>query len=131
MTIKSYIFSKVLLLFLIGCSTTSKVSEKTPSLEENIVYFSDAPTTEICEPVIRIDAKYPVRAYQNKEEAHVVLQFKINQQMFAESITVINSTVDPEFRFQAIEAVKKWMFNKVDVGKTCKTVVQFNLTSEN
>jgi TonB family protein len=80
-----------------------------------------------CKPVIKIEPRYPTSAYELGEEATVNLNFRVDNNMFAESIEVLDQKNSSLFEIQAINSLKKWMFNKKDIGKLCTIKIEFRL----
>ena len=129
MKIKYCAFLVVFFVGLTGCASPNSARVTKSDVGEENINSPRAYELRFCEPVIRIAAKYPESAYVDGREEDVILRFKINERMFAESITAIDSVTDSEFKVEAINALRKWMFKREDIGKPCKVVIKFTLNN--
>ncbi|WP_339721798.1 M56 family metallopeptidase [uncultured Paraglaciecola sp.] len=67
-------------------------------------------TSDMAEPVIRIEPKYPVKAAQNKQEGSVILQFDIAKDGSTDNIQVIESVPQQVFDKVSVTALKQWTY---------------------
>ncbi|MDN4501990.1 M56 family metallopeptidase [Alteromonadaceae bacterium BrNp21-10] len=77
--------------------------------------------SQLAEPVLRVEPKYPAIAVQKKWQGSVVLQFDISQTGATENVKVIKSQPENVFDAASIEALSQWQYKPRIVGGKAQT----------